>query len=307
MKYIDYYHVLDVAKDASLDDIKKAYRKLARKYHPDLSKDKSTETQFKELAEAYATLKDPEKRSAYDALGSSPNGADFSPPPQWSNTYTNGQSSFDEMNLADLLAALHSQPRHTAYTAHPQRGQNYEDTVAISMLESLTGTHLHLQLMEQGKPKKLDVTIPAGVRQGQKIRLAGMGGKGIHGGTNGDIYLHVQLKPHDVFRPAGSDLYFDLALTPWECVIGTEIAVPTLQDPVLLTIPAGTRNGQKLRLKGRGLPISKTDRGDLLAVVHLEIPQQISVQELELYQQMAKLSTFNPRQKLMEPYQGHYS
>ena len=155
MKYIDYYKVLGVTKDSNLDDIKKAYRKLARKYHPDLSKTKATESQFKEIAEAYATLKDPEKRAAYDDLGTGLNGADFSPPPQWNNTYNQGHESFEGMSLADLLEALQGQSRHSTSRQGPRKGQNYEDSISISLLDSLIGARINLQLVDEGKNKQL--------------------------------------------------------------------------------------------------------------------------------------------------------
>jgi len=298
MKYIDYYQVLGLQNDADLDDIKRAYRKLLRNNHPELLKDKTSENQLNEFAEAYTNLKDPKKREAFDALGLRDNGSDFFPSIKWSKTFSDGSLSFDEMSLTDMLAAIQSKRCHPAYITLSKNGKNDNVTVAISMLDSLIGTHLSLQLIDQGISRELDVKIPAGVRQGQKIQMVGLGSRGVHGGNNGDLYLKVKLKPNKLFRASGSDLYMDLALTPWECVNGIQIEIPTLQESVYLTIPPGTRNGQKLKLKGRGLPISKTKRGDLLAVVYVKVSPEISTEELQPYRQISKLSNLNRCQSL---------
>ena len=295
MIFKDYYAVLDVERDADLDQIKKAYRKLARTYHPDMSKAPDAESKFKEAAEAYATLKNPEKRAAYDALGQSTEGSNFSPPPQWREQYQGSEAQFDQMDLADLLASLGRRSANVNSTAHSVGGRDFQDTVQISLNEALQGTSLHLKLLDRGQERELEVRIPAGVSQGQKIRLRGMGGAGLNGGPNGDTYLHIDLKPHAVFKPLGSDLYFELALTPWEAVLGSEIEIPTLEDPVLLTIPVGSRYGQKLRLKGRGLPSSQGSRGDLFAVIHIETPHEVSAEQVKLFQQLAVTSKFSPR------------
>ena len=199
------------------------------------------------------------------------------------------------MDLADLLASLGRRSGNANTTSHPTPGRDFKDNVHITLKEALQGTKLSLKLMDNGQQRELEVRIPAGVSQGQKIRLRGMGGAGLNGGPNGDIYLHVDLKPHAVFKPVGSDLYFELALTPWEAVLGSEVEIPTLEDPLLLTIPVGSRFGQKLRLKGRGLPSSQGSRGDLFAVIHIETPQEVSAEELKLFEQLAASSKFSPR------------
>ena len=312
MKFKDYYAVLGVPRDADVDQIKKAYRKLARQYHPDVSKEPNAEAQFKEAGEAYATLKDAEKRSAYDQLGKQPIGEEFSPPPQWrqehgGGNYGNG-GSFDDIDLSDLFAAMgrgHARDARSAQReAMPMHGRDYENTVHIKLEDAHRGTKMNLELADDNGSRTLEVTIPAGVREGQKLRLRGKGGRGRNGGADGDIYLHIALLPHPIFRTDGHDLYFDLALTPWEAALGAEVQVPTLDEPVLLTVPAGTRSGRKLRLRGRGLSNglkavdgddTKKGRGDLYALARIDIPATLTDRERELYQELADLSHFNPR------------
>ena len=313
MKYKDYYAVLGVPRDADLDQIKKAYRKLARQFHPDVSKEPNAEAQFKEAGEAYATLKDAEKRLAYDQLGRQPEGQEFSPPPQWRQEFGGGSAngggaSFEDIDLSELFAAM-GRGRSGGQGAHfggsrepmPMPGRDYENTVKISLEDAHHGRTLNLELADETGSRSLEVTIPPGVREGQKLRLRGKGGKGRNGGADGDIYLHIAVLPHPVFRADGHDLYFDLVLTPWEAALGAEVQVQTLDEPVLLTVPAGTRSGRKLRLRGRGLTsVNKgadglKGRGDLYALIRIDIPATLTDRERELYLELAKLSHFNPR------------
>ena len=297
MKYKDYYAALGVPRDAGADDIKKAYRKLARQYHPDVSKSADAEAKFKEVGEAYATLKDPEKRAAYDELGQRPAGEDFRPPPQWTHDHAGGPQSFEDIDLADLLDALGA--RHTggarSRASMPMHGRDFETSVRIPLEDAHRGATLNLDLQDGEGGRTLEVTIPPGVTEGQKLRLRGKGGKGRNGGADGDIYLHVQLQPHAVFRPDRHDLYFDLALAPWEAALGAEVEAPTLEGPVLLTVPPGTRPGRKLRLRGRGLANGHGGRGDLYAVAHIDVPEVLTDRERELFGQLAGESRFNPR------------
>ena len=295
MKFKDYYAILGISRDADLEQIKKAYRKLARTHHPDMSKAADAESKFKDAAEAYATLKNPEKRAAYDALGQSKVGSNFSPPPEWRDQYTGSETQFNEMDLADLLASLGRRSGNQNTRDHSIAGRDFQDVVQITLNDALQGTNLKLKLMDTGKERELEVRIPAVVNQGKKIRLRGMGGKGFNGGVDGDIYLHVELKPHPLFKPVGIDLYFELALAPWEAVLGSELEMPTLEGSVMLTVPIGTRHGQKLRIKGRGLSEGQGARGDLFAVVHIETPNEVSPEELKLFQELALVSKFNPR------------
>ena len=320
MKYKDYYAVLGVPRDADLDQIKKAYRKLARQYHPDVSKEPNAEAQFKEAGEAYATLKDAEKRAAYDHLGKQPIGEEFSPPPQWRQEFGGGSygnangASFDDIDLSDLFAAMgrgrSGDPRSAQRESMPMQGRDYENTVHIKLEDAHRGTKMNLELADEKGSRNLEVTIPAGVRAGQKLRLRGKGGKGRNGGADGDIYLHIALLPHPIFRTDGYDLYFDLMLSPWEAALGTEVQVQTLDEPVLLTVPAGTRAGRKLRLRGRGLSNglkvidgddTKKGRGDMYALANIDIPATLTDRERELYQELANLSTFNPRKSSSAP------
>ncbi|MBT3067525.1 DnaJ C-terminal domain-containing protein [Rhodoferax sp. U11-2br] len=292
MKYKDYYDTLGVPRDADLDQIKKAYRKLARTHHPDMSKAPDAEARFKEAAEAYATLKDPTKRAAYDELGHPQPGAEFSPPPQWQHDFSTGGQSFEDIDLADLLAAMGQGRRGAGRTTMPMKGRDFETSITIPLADARQGTTVKLTLKDGAGARELEVTIPPGVRQDQKLRLRGKGGPGQHGAPDGDIYLHISLAPHPIFRPDGLDLYFDLALTPWEAALGGGVEVPTLDGPVLLTIPAGTRSGRKLRLRGRGLLAGQSD---IYALVHIDVPATLSAAERALFLELARISHFNPR------------
>jgi len=292
MKYKDYYETLGVPRDADLDQIKKAYRKLARTHHPDMSKAPDAEARFKEAAEAYATLKDPAKRAAYDELGHPQPGAEFSPPPQWQQDFSAGGQSFDDIDLADLLAAMGQGRRGAGRAAMPVKGRDLETSIAVTLADARRGTTVKLNLLDSSGDRVLEVTVPPGARQDQKLRLRGKGGKGQNGGPDGDIYLHITLAPHPVFRPDGLDLYFDLALTPWEAALGADVEVPTLEGPVLLTVPAGTRSGRKLRLRGRGLLDGKSD---IYAIVRIDVPATLTEPERALYLELARISHFNPR------------
>jgi curved DNA-binding protein len=293
MKYKDYYATLGVPRDADEEAIKKAYRKLARKHHPDMSKEPGAEARFKEAAEAYATLKDPEKRAAYDELGRHPAGEDMRPPPNWRHEFAEGDQAFQDVDLADLLDAL-SRQRHGLHRA-PMHGRDYEAFARIGLLDAHRGCTVDLDVQQDDGVRTLQVTIPPGVQEGQRLRLKGRGGKGRNGGADGDIYLHISLMPHPVFRADGHDLYFDLALSPWEAALGGPIEVPTLDGPVMLTVPTGSSTGRKLRLRERGLAKSRGGRGDLYAVVRIEVPATLSDMERELFEQLASVSTFSPR------------
>jgi curved DNA-binding protein len=309
MKYKDYYQALGVDRNASADDIKKAYRKLAHKYHPDVSKDPEAEKKFKEVAEAYATLKDPEKRQEYDNLGRRPAGEEFSPPPEWQQYYGAGASDFDDVDLADILNAFRTaghgggQGRGRGRGTFPVPGQDFEVGVAVPVETIYSGgeTEVSVEMPEydeHGLPHRVArtfrVKIPKGATEGQRLRLAGKGGPGRNGGKPGDLYIVLGIAPHPWYRVSGRDLYLDLPLAPWEAVLGAKIEIPTPGGKVELNIKPGTTAGQRLRLGGRGLP-SAAGGGDFYAVVRIDVPRQPGKREQELYEELAAVSSFNPR------------
>ncbi len=294
----DHYQVLGIPHDSTLDQIKKAYRKLARQHHPDVSKAPEAEATFKAAALAYATLKHPEKRAAYDEMLRQPEPQAFRPPPAWGRSGTAGGPSLDDMDLDALLAAMRQPGRGAAYPPIPVPGRDHDATVHVSLNDADHGTTLTLNLADSDGQRTLEVTLPAGVCAGQKLRLRGKGGRGEHGGPDGDIYLHIQLLPHPVFQADRHDLHFALVLTPWEAALGAEIEVPTLDASVMLTVPPGTQSGRKLRLRGRGLTQGRgatPGRGDLYATVHIAVPVPLAAPEKALFEELARVSQFNPR------------
>ena len=311
MKYKDYYEILGVPRDATADAIKKAYRKLAHKYHPDVSKDPKGEEKFKEVAEAYKTLKDAQARAAYDKLGSHRPGEDFRPPPDWDQQFAGGDGnfSFEDIDLSDLFAGLRG--RGGGSRAGGQRGanfpipgQDYEVAAPITIEDAYRGTELDLNLSvpeydEQGRLRRVPLAfkarIPKGVTDGERLRLPGKGGKGLNGGANGNLYLNIALQPHPLYRATGHDLYLDLPLAPWEAALGASVEVPTLGGPVRLKVPAGTNTGQKLRLGKRGLPKRGEGEGDLFAIAQIVVPPALTELEKTLFKDLAQASTFNPR------------
>jgi curved DNA-binding protein len=306
LEYKDYYKTLGVSKTASLDEIKKAYKKLAHKYHPDVSKATDAEEKFKEVAEAYATLKDNEKRAAYDALGSQQQGQQFRPPPGWDSNFTGQQFSYDDIDLSDLFSAFGAGRRGGAQQGNFSRpGQDYEVAAEVTLEDAYAGTILELNLIvpeydQNGRvqhvPRTFKARIPQGMVDNQRLRLRGKGGKGFHGGADGDLYLNIRFKPHALFRADGHDLYLDLPITPWEAALGAVVEVPALSGAVKMKISAGTNTGQKLRLAKKGLPKQQHGgHGDLFAIIQIVVPPELSAQEKELFQNLAESSKFNPR------------
>jgi curved DNA-binding protein len=303
MKYKDYYATLGVERGATDNDIKKAYRKLARKYHPDVSKEANAEERFKEVGEAYETLKDPEKRAAYDQLGRHSTGEEFRPPPDWQQSFGGAQFSFDDLDLADLFAGLAGRHR-TGRSPGPIPGADYEAGVHLTFDQAYAGTEIELDLIaveydDQGNakrvPHRLKVRVPPGVVDGQKLRVPGKGGKGLRGGRDGDLYLDINVESHPLYRADGLDLHIDLPLAPWEAVLGTSVEMPTPAGTVSLKVPPGTRAGQKLRLTGRGLKRPDGTTGHFYAVVQIAVPTVVDERQRELYRQLAGASSFNPR------------
>jgi curved DNA-binding protein len=313
MKYKDYYLTLGIERDASIDDIKKAYRRLAHKYHPDVSKDPEGEEKFKEIAEAYATLKNTEKRQEYDAMGRRPAGENFTPPPEWQEQYGATGSDFDDIDISDLLNAFRSSGfgdvKNHGRAAPPMRGEDYTVTVAVTLETIASGgeTDVRVELPEydaNGLPHHVSrtfrVTIPKAASEGQRLRLAGKGGPGRSGGKSGDLYVVVTMAPHAIYRVSGRDLFFDLLLTPSEAVLGATVQVPTLNGKLELTVKPGTSSGQRMRLAKRGLPAPHGDPGDLYAVTRIMVPKVASEREKELYQQLAAASVHHVRDHLFQ-------
>jgi curved DNA-binding protein len=308
MKYTDYYAALGVERGASAEEIRKAYRRLAQKHHPDVSKEPGAEARFKEIAEAYQTLKDPEKRAAYDALGSRPQGADFRPPPDWARQHGGESFSFEDLDFGDLFTRFGGTHGAGGRRRTSVPGQDFEVAASISLEDAYRGTTLELNLSipehdENGAlrrvPHAVKARIAPGAVDGQRLRLPGKGGKGWAGGKNGDLYVDLSFKPHPLYRADGHDLYLDLPLTPAEAALGAPIEVPTLGGAVTLKVPAGTSSGQKLRLGGRGLPRPGGGAGDLFAVAQIVVPATLSERERELYGELAEAAA-NPRRKFAE-------
>ncbi|WP_397473407.1 DnaJ C-terminal domain-containing protein [Pusillimonas sp.] len=309
MKYVDYYKVLGVGRDASQDEIKKAYRKLAHQYHPDVSKEPDADHKFKEVAEAYATLKDPEKRAAYDALGRHPQGEDFVPPHQWQQHFHEESADFSDVDLADLMAAFAAaqQAEQQARARRPLNGQDFETALPVTLEQVYDGaeTDLTISLPDydaQGMPRRslktYRIRVPKGASDGQRLRLPNKGGPGFNGGRAGDLYVTMQFQPHPLYRVSERDLYIDLPLSPWEAALGATVEVPTPGGTVEMKIPEGTVAGRKLRLSGRGLPDASGKHGDLYAIIKIDVPAKPSARERELLQQLAAESSFNPRSYL---------
>jgi curved DNA-binding protein len=300
MKYKDYYKILGVERTVSDDEIKKAYRKLARKYHPDVSKEKNAEEKFKEVSEAYETLKDPEKKAAYEQLGRYQSGQEFRPPPDWEQRFGGGAGAFEEsVDLGDLFEHLmgrgRGQPRGQRGQGFAARGGDFEGTAQITLEQAARGAELELAMRGGAGPTMVRVRVPKGVTHGERLRVPGKGMAGRNGGPAGDLYLNIELLPHRLFRPSGHDLYLELPLAPWEAVLGSSIDVPTLDGRISVTIPPASRAGQKLRIGGRGLPKPREGTGDLYCVLTIVTPPQPGDREKDLYRELAKASSFDPR------------
>jgi len=302
MKYSDYYAALGVARGAAAEEIKKAYRRLAQKYHPDVSKEPEAEARFKEIAEAYQTLKDPEKRAAYDALGQRPQGEEFRPPPDWARQHAGGGEgfSYEDLDFGDLFSRFNTRGARGGFERAnaSMPGQDFEIPAEISIEDAFNGTTLELQLsmpeydgaQMRRVPQVVKARIPPGAVDGQRLRLPGKGGKAFNGGRAGDLYLDITLKPHPVFRAADHDLFVDLKLAPWQAALGASVEVQTPGGPVNLKVRPGTSSGQKLRLAGRGLPRPRGAAGDLFAVAQIVLPAQLSERERGLYEELRQAS-----------------
>lgn len=311
MKFKDYYESLGVKREASQDEIKSAYRKLARKYHPDVSKEANAEARFKEVGEAYKVLKDPETRAAYDRMGSRwQEGQDFQPPPNWDAgfEFSRGKADpFKEEGYSDFFEALfggQARRPHARRQSHTQ-GQDHHAKVLIDLQDAYLGAQRNITLQvpsvdAQGhvklKERTLNVHIPKGVREGQQLRLGGQGEAGTGNGKAGDLYLELAFRPHPMFRVDGRDVTLDLPLAPWEAALGASVTAPTPVGSVHLTIPPGSVAGRKLRLKGKGIPGNPD--GDLYVVMQVALPPADTDSAREAYRNMAKAFRFDPRAHL---------
>lgn len=291
----DYYKIMGVNEDASEKDIKMAYRRLARKYHPDISKEPDAEERFKEMGEAYEVLRDPTKRAEYDKFLKN---KDFNQKAQYTHWRPEETDQYYSTHInEDLFESLFG---HSRYRQQPMAGQDYHGKINLSLEEAFTGTVKSIQIPtphdSQTNMQSLKVKIPAGVKSGQQIRLAGQGAPGAHGGPRGDIYLSVYVEKHPLFDVINSDIYLTLPITPWEAALGTTVVVPTLGGKIDLKIPPGSQGGQKLRLKNRGLP--GTTPGHQYVLLKIITPPATTEAATEFYKKMAEVMPFNPRAKM---------
>ncbi|MHA7880984.1 MAG: DnaJ C-terminal domain-containing protein [Saccharospirillum sp.] len=315
MEFKDYYSILGVASNASQDDIKKAYRRLARKFHPDVSKEQDAEARFKDVGEAYEVLGDAGKRAEYDQIralgaaggrrGATGRGTgEEEMARQFSDFF---ESIFGGMGAGSAQADPFRSPRNGGWSGgFRQRGRDQQHKLALFLEEAKTGVQRQIKLRSpeadafgqpRGRSRTLNVKIPAGVIAGQRIRLAGQGGPGVGGGEPGDLFLEIELAPHPVFEADGKNLRLTLPITPWEAALGSKVTAPTLEGPVTLTIPKGSTSGRQLRLKGKGL--GKAPAGDLLVTLQVTVPTHHSDTAEALYRQLAQVEKdFNPRQRL---------
>ncbi|MBN4073829.1 MAG: curved DNA-binding protein [Gammaproteobacteria bacterium] len=305
MEFKDYYKILGIESDADLKVIKTAYRKLARKYHPDVSVEKDAENKFKDVAEAYAALKDPQKRAEYDELKKyGQQGQGFEPPPGWQSS-----SSAQGGDYSDFFESIFGSARRRGQQTHRDsgfgfRGQDIEIELPVFLEETLSDTKktISYHLPHYGKDgqrladvkKTLNVTVPKGTADGERIRLRGQGGPSMGGGQPGDLYLHIRLVPHPLFDIEGHNLIITVPIAPWEAVLGAKVEVPTLTGNIKLTLPANSQSGQRLRVKGKGL-VGKTGIGDLYALLKIVVPEHADAETKQLWDTLSKKTAFNPR------------
>ncbi len=320
VKFQDYYASLGVARDASQDEIQRAYRKLARQYHPDVNKSPGAEDRFRQIGEAYEVLKDPDRRRRYDQLGADYKaGQDFRPPPGWQPTGgQRRQADFDFGDLggdgaggfSDFFESLFGSGRSPFSAGRPsakprtRRGQTQEASLTISLTDAYHGAtrRISLDTIEVGPDgdqvhatRTYDVKIPPGTTDGSTIRLKGQGGRGSDNGAAGDLLLHISIALDPRFRLDGHDLITTLPIVPWEAALGAKVPVATLDGEVLVSIPPGSQSGQRLRLRGKGLPQRRGEHGDLYAELKIVVPKEVTPEARALYEQLAKQSNFDPR------------
>lgn len=318
MEFKDYYQVLGVERSASEDEIKKAFRRLARKHHPDINQAPEAAARMQELNEAHEVLRDPERRAAYDAVGRGAQaGQPFQPPPGWDSGFEFSgapadfgdgadHSAFFEALFGAARRGARGQPGHGATAGHARRGQDHHAKIVVPLEDAFHGATraITLHSPEVGadgqvalQERTLQVALPKGLRAGQLIRLAGQGSAGLGGGARGDLYLEVEFAPHPRWRVDGRDLYFTLPVAPWEAALGAAVKVPTPAGTVEMTVPAGSQTGRKLRLRGRGIPgpAAGSTPGDFYVLLELVLPPAASDKARAAYRQMAQDLAFDPR------------
>ena len=313
----DYYEALGVSRSADQSELQRAYRKLARQHHPDVNKDPRAEERFKEISEAYDVLSDPEQRKRYDTFGEDfrrvPDDVD---PAAWrqAREYAGagsgrpGPGGFpgsggvrftsdlgEDIDLEDLFASTFGGRGRGRSRWGPVPGADQETELEVSLEEAYSGTRRSLSITGPDGQRSVDVEIPAGVVDGQRIRLRGQGGDGSDGGTPGDLYLVVRIAPHPRYKVSGKDLQVDLPLSPWDAALGAKVTVETPGGPAQVTVPAGTSSGRRLRLKGRGLPSRRGGPGHLYARVTIRVPSKLTDEERRLFEELRKVSTFDAR------------
>ena len=316
MEYIDYYKVLGISRSATKDEIHKAFKKLARKYHPDVSKEPDAEDRFKQINEAQEVLSDPEKRQRYDRLGADwKHGSPFEPPPGWQGQGSPFNVRMDGMDgFSDFFSSIFSGfggrgqqggsfsfedrfggggRRAGRGPRPPHKGQNVEGDLTISLEEAYHGTRRTIEISSpDGSPRRLDVKVPKGVSDGSRIRLAGQGSQGPGGGQPGDVLLKIHVHDHPLYERKDDDLYVPLPVAPWDAALGAQVNVDTLTGPITVKVPSGSSTGRKLRLKGKGMPKRNGKFGDLYAEVKIMVPKRLSKDEKKLFEQLRDTSRF---------------
>ena len=328
MEFQDYYKTLGVSRSASNDEIQKSFRKLARKYHPDLNKSKEAEDKFKQVNEAYEVLSDPEKRKRYDTLGANwQQGQQFTPPPGWEDIFAgfggagagSGHSGFSFQSggagaggvFSDFFESLFGGAAGGFQGAGPgfgqpggQAGQDFESSISIGLEDAFCGgtKSVSFEVMEtngsgipERKVKSYQIKIPKGINDNGVIRLSGQGGKGRNGGKNGDLLLRVKINPHPRFKVDGNNIIASVPLSPWEAALGTKVRLATLDGDVELKVPKGTQGGSRLRLRGKGMPGKGGQQGDMFAEFKISVPKKLTDKEKELFEQLSETSKFDPR------------
>jgi curved DNA-binding protein len=296
----DYYEVLGVPRGAGDEEIRSAYRKLAREYHPDVNKDPGAEDRFKEVSEAYEVLRDPEKRQKYERLGANwKAGEDVSGASGFGGGFRGGGAQGfgdgDGDGFSDFFESFFGGRRggSPGFEGFSMRGGDQEAPLEVTLEEAARGGKRRISLADG---RDFEVQIPPGVRDGQKIRLAGQGGEGASGGPAGDLYLRVRIKRHPRFRREGDDLVVEIPVAPWEAALGATVPVPTLDGSAKVKVPAGSSSSRRLRLKGEGMPGPGGRKGDLYASVRIVVPKKLEKRERELFEELAAVSRFDPRQ-----------